>query len=593
MTRRASWLTLSAILILALGLRLVGIDFGLPLHLYPDESTQIETARHMLNGDLNPHFFRYSSLFMDQLFVMDSALEIFSSLTGITFSPSVYYLLGRLLSASYGTLTVWAVFLLGRAATNNGVGLIGAFLTAIAPEHVRESHYATVDVAMVFWAVLAIGLAVVAIRKKPNLYFASAICAGLALGTKYSAAIIVLPLLGLLLWMVARDDTPSLKWIRPRALAALLASVGALILLALFFLPTATILELLRQWTTLGVIQIEYLRLFEFVRVVGWIVGFAILGAGLGGLWVSHLQRAVTVLFSPQILLFLVLIFTAFFVTSPFILLDLPSAARDIFYEYRHALIGAAAQLQPTDPLYEALHSADFFPQPTFYFEMWLSQNGWVMTTVAFVGAGFLVRKNLPVSLLVCSTIALGLFALTHSANKAERYALLLVPILAFCVGMGFWRTSMTIRKYGSVFLLPVFLFVFFVPIQATAIIVYREFILPDTRTVAFQWLEQNAEPGALVVREANTPDLENASSRLRVILFQSVFEQNSLQSWKDMGARYILVSTLRDWYRTHADTYPMIAENYNLLEAHGRLVHTFTAGASTSGPPIWIYELP
>jgi hypothetical protein len=60
---------------LGLALRLIGIDFGLPLQLHPDEWSQVEIARGMLGGDLNPHFFRYSSLTIYQLFVLDGALR--------------------------------------------------------------------------------------------------------------------------------------------------------------------------------------------------------------------------------------------------------------------------------------------------------------------------------------------------------------------------------------------------------------------------------------------------------------------------------------------------------------------------------------
>src|SRR6187399_3320663 len=64
------------VLILAGGLRLVGIDFGLPLQLHPDEWSQVNSARRMLGGDLNPHFFRYPSLTIYQLFVIVGGLEL-------------------------------------------------------------------------------------------------------------------------------------------------------------------------------------------------------------------------------------------------------------------------------------------------------------------------------------------------------------------------------------------------------------------------------------------------------------------------------------------------------------------------------------
>lgn len=589
MSPRNSRIALAIILVLALCFRVFGIDFGLPLHLHPDEWSQVETARQMLKGDPNPHFFRYSSLFMDQLFVLDSILEIISLFSGIVFSSSTFYLLGRLLSVSYGTLTVWVVFLLGRDVLSEQAGLIGALLMTIAPEHVRESHYATVDVAMVFWAVLAITLAMRAVRRNPNLYFASAVCCGLALGTKYSALIIFLPLLGLLIWSVARGNWLGWAWIRPRALSGILASLGALVLLALLFLPISAILEVLRRWTTLGVIQIEYLRLFDLVRAVGWSAGFAMLGMGLGGLWKLPIRYAVTVILSPQILLFLSLVLAVFFVTSPFIILDLPNAAHDILYEYRHSLIGARAQLNPTDQLYATIVPPDWFSQFTFYFTGWLIQNGLLMTLGVFVGVILLARRNIPGLFLIGTSVILLYGELSLSANTAERYSLLGAPLLIFCAS----ASLAGVAARSQIYMIFGLIAVLFVPVRTTSAILHREFYLPDTRLLASRWLIDNAPPNATIVRESNTPDVENASGRFRVNAVTSAFENKSLDDWQGEGASYFLIGTVSSWYRANAGAYPEIERNYELLQSRARLVQSFAADGNSSGPPIWIYELP
>src|SRR5258708_19727991 len=85
------------VLVLALGLRLIGIGFGLPLQLHPDEWSQVDTARRMLGGDLNPHFFRYSSLTIYQLFVIHAAMELARG-AGVALTAPIYLLAGRLLS---------------------------------------------------------------------------------------------------------------------------------------------------------------------------------------------------------------------------------------------------------------------------------------------------------------------------------------------------------------------------------------------------------------------------------------------------------------------------------------------------------------
>ncbi len=51
------------ILLVALGLRVWAIDFGLPYLYHPDEPSKIEIAQHIVKtGDLNPHYFKKPTL---------------------------------------------------------------------------------------------------------------------------------------------------------------------------------------------------------------------------------------------------------------------------------------------------------------------------------------------------------------------------------------------------------------------------------------------------------------------------------------------------------------------------------------------------
>ena len=60
--RLEHWL-LSAILLLAVGLRVAAIDYDLPDIYHPDEPAVIRISREMFaTGDLNPHFFDSPSL---------------------------------------------------------------------------------------------------------------------------------------------------------------------------------------------------------------------------------------------------------------------------------------------------------------------------------------------------------------------------------------------------------------------------------------------------------------------------------------------------------------------------------------------------
>jgi hypothetical protein len=58
------------------------------------------------------------------------------------------YRTARVLSATAGVATVLLIFLLARAVGGSGVGLLAAALLAVAPLHVRDSHFGVTDVAL-------------------------------------------------------------------------------------------------------------------------------------------------------------------------------------------------------------------------------------------------------------------------------------------------------------------------------------------------------------------------------------------------------------------------------------------------------------
>ncbi len=155
-------------MLLGLGLRLVRLDFGeaLPYLAHPDEPTQYDAASRILRtGDPNPRFFNYPSLY---LYVSTAALglgavaleaageiEGFGDLgsveaqhVGIGLVPyPELLLLGRVMSALIGTLTIGLLMLLVRTlCTSAWAPSLAGLALALSPEHIRLSHYLTVDV---------------------------------------------------------------------------------------------------------------------------------------------------------------------------------------------------------------------------------------------------------------------------------------------------------------------------------------------------------------------------------------------------------------------------------------------------------------
>src|SRR5262245_17807773 len=147
-----SSIILSVILILAMSVRLLGINFGLPYVFNTDEALIVNHAIAFGTGDLNPHDFIYPPLYMYVLFTLYVITYLVGRLLGVFGSTNdfvhlfftdatIFYLLGRLIAAFSGVATVWMVYKLGRRAYNLQVGLISAAILSFSVLHVAFSHY--------------------------------------------------------------------------------------------------------------------------------------------------------------------------------------------------------------------------------------------------------------------------------------------------------------------------------------------------------------------------------------------------------------------------------------------------------------------
>lgn len=221
---RQSSLTLAAILIGAASLRFIGIGAGIPYAVGVDEPQILDRAVGMMrSGSLNPHFYDYPTLYI-YVQLATACLRFMAGAMGGEWrslaeaAPTDFYVWGRAVSASFGTLTVLIVYLTGlRWGTRPA--LLGAALMAVMPLHVRESHYILTDVPVTFFVALALLLALRAHEQPRATTFAWAgAAAGLAAATKYPGALaLLLPLIAV--WM-----TPAT---RPSRLAGALAAVAA------------------------------------------------------------------------------------------------------------------------------------------------------------------------------------------------------------------------------------------------------------------------------------------------------------------------------------------------------------------------------
>jgi 4-amino-4-deoxy-L-arabinose transferase-like glycosyltransferase len=226
---------LGAVVIFALAIRIYGNSLSLPYVPHPDEPAVVDRALAMLRtGDYDPHSFIYPTLYTYlQLFVYvaqflwGSARGIYHSLADLPTSTAIittapgFYVWGRVLTAVLGAGTVLVVYRTGARLYGVAAGLVGALLLTFSLLHSEHSHYITVDVPAAFFSALAFMLIAelyVAGQEKTDrglwkLYLLAGLSVGLAVGTKYNAVVIVVPLLLAHLFV-----TPRARWLNANVL---------------------------------------------------------------------------------------------------------------------------------------------------------------------------------------------------------------------------------------------------------------------------------------------------------------------------------------------------------------------------------------
>ena len=238
---RRSTLPLLGVLATAALLRFWSLGAGIPTAIGIDEPQIMNRAVHMMkSGSLNPNgFYDYPGLYLYVQMGVACVRFLAGAMSGEFRSlndarPEDFYLWGRAVTAALGTLTVLVVFRIGlRWGTR--YALLASALLAVAPLHVRESHYVLTDVPATFFVTLTFLLSLAAHEKPSAIAFAKAgAAAGLAAATKYPGALaMILPLVGV--WMTAD--------VRPSRVAAALSAIAAGVLAFLLAAPY-TILDL-------------------------------------------------------------------------------------------------------------------------------------------------------------------------------------------------------------------------------------------------------------------------------------------------------------------------------------------------------------
>lgn len=181
-------LWLGLILLVAGALRVVGLSFGFPLRVHPDEWAIVDNAVDLARrGSFDPTFFdRPDHLEIRLNFLVDSFyswLRFQSPLPeGFAQHELSFVLIGRGISAVFGLGCVWIAYLIVRRFSVSAA-IVAAALFALFPPLVLNAHYATPEAPQTFFLLLFI-YAAVRYLEQPGLFWL--IIAGALIGVGFT-----------------------------------------------------------------------------------------------------------------------------------------------------------------------------------------------------------------------------------------------------------------------------------------------------------------------------------------------------------------------------------------------------------------------
>jgi hypothetical protein len=181
-----------------LGLRLWGIGQGLPYAYNADEADHfVPHAIEMFGHGLNPKYFANPPAYTYVLHYLFAVA--YGGSTGVRHALAVHptdvFTLARVVAAVLGTLALWLLYATGARLFGRGVGLLAAAIEGVAFLPVFYAHLALNDVPTLAALTLSLlGTAGVLRRGRARDYLVAGVGLGLACATKYTAGIVLVPL---------------------------------------------------------------------------------------------------------------------------------------------------------------------------------------------------------------------------------------------------------------------------------------------------------------------------------------------------------------------------------------------------------------
>ena len=209
---RKGLVLLALVVAFGLFLRVEGIRWSLPdtrhplATYHPDELINLEAALKVdiPHLQLDTEFYNYGALYFYIVsfahtvargwgFIPSTPQSVTALMPEAAPERAALFLVGRSVTAIMGTLTIVAIYFLGRRLYGRRAGLLAALLYAVAPLAVVHAHFLTVDVPATFFVTMALLWAVRLLEKQNwSNYVLAGVWVGLAIATKYNTGLVLI-----------------------------------------------------------------------------------------------------------------------------------------------------------------------------------------------------------------------------------------------------------------------------------------------------------------------------------------------------------------------------------------------------------------
>ncbi len=225
---------------------------------------------------------------------------------------------------------------------------------------------------------------------------------------------------------------------------------------------------------------------------------------------------------------------------------------------------------------------------------LWKTGFGPVLSSLALAGIAWaFVRRSAADLITVAFTVAYFVFVSLPTA-RFERNLMPLVPFVALLAGRFAADAALALadrirphsRPLAGVAAAGLVALLALQPLAA-AIDDTQRAGLPDTRTIARQWIGANLPDGSTIVRESYTPQPDTRRYRVG---FLTTLSNHDLAWYRDQGFRYAIVSD-REYFRYSAPGHEREAAFYQELLSLP-VVFSIQGSATAQGPRIDIVDL-